>query len=413
MRQKLSKFIFFFLLISTVSYGQMQSYDHKIELTNITDTWHNITLSSTVFSSTLENLSDIRIYGITADNDTIEAPYLLNYVSPKLKTKTVDYKLLNASTKDGVYYFTLKVPSKDAVNHINLNFENKNFDWKTLVQASHNQKDWFTIYKDYRIVAIKNDQTNYSFTDITFPGAEYTYFRIGIKSDDEPTLRRATLQYKQTQSKANTVDRKIKSFTVSDNKNTKQTIVHIELDKKAPTHQVTINVNDKIDYYRPIQIEELIDSIKTEKGFIYNYETLNYGTLSSIEQNKFTFNNTFAKKLRITISNFDNEPLQVTSATSKGYKYQLTARFTKPATYYLTYGNKRAYAPNYDIAKLNLKMPDIINQLTLGNQQTIAKKEKAVQEPLFENKLWLWGIMAVIMVIIGWFSYKMLSKKPE
>ena len=58
-------------------------------------------------------------------------------------------------------------------------------------------------------------------------------------------------------------------------------------------------------------------------------------------------------------------------------------------------------------------MPDTINQLTLGKQKTIAKKEEATQEPLFENKLWLWVIMGVIMVIIGWFSYKMLSKKPE
>ncbi len=411
MRQQLSKSVFFFLLLSTVFYGQMHSYDYKIELKNITDIWHNITLPNTVFYSTLESLSDVRIYGITAKNDTIEAPYLLNYVSPKLKTKTVDYRLLNASTKDGIYYFTLKIPSKNAVNHIKLNFENDNFDWKTVVQASHNQEDWFTIYKDYRILAINNNQTNYSFTDITFPPAEYAYFRIGIKSDVEPILKRAILQYQQAQPKTNTTNRELKSFTLSNDKKTKQTILYVELDKKAPTHEITINVKDKIEYYRPIEIEELVDSIQTEKGFIYNYKTLNFGTLSSLEQNKFTFNNTFSKKLRITISNFDNEPLQVTSITAKGYKYQLTARFTKPATYYLTYGNKKAYAPNYDIANLNLEMPENINQLSLGKQQTIAKKENTIQKPLFENKLWLWSIMGVLMVIIGWFSYKMLSKK--
>ncbi|MDO6492655.1 MULTISPECIES: DUF3999 family protein [unclassified Cellulophaga] len=412
MRQKQNKFTLFFLLITVAFYGQMQNYDAKIELKNIKDTWHTITLPDVVFSNTQERLSDIRIYGITAKNDTIEAPYLLNYTSPKLKTKTVDYKLLNASTKDGVYYFTLKVPSKDAINHIKLNFENSNFDWKVLVEASHHQKKWFKIYDDYRIVAIKNSQTNYSFTDITFPAAEFSYFRIGIKSDEEPILEKATLEHQQ-QTAANITDRTVKSFNVVEDKKNKKTIVNIAFDRKAPTHQITVKVNNKIDYYRPIKIEELIDSVKTEKGYVYNYNTLRIGTLSSIENNAFTFDNTFSKKIRVTILNFDNQPLKIDNINAKGYKYQLTARFTEPATYYLTYGNKSAYAPNYDIAQLNIKMPEDIKGLTLGSVTEIAKKEEKIQEPLFTNKIWLWLIMGIVMLVIGWFSYKMLSKKPE
>lgn len=410
MRQKLSKTTFIFLLFSTVFYGQMQNYDYKIKLPNITDTWHSITLPNTVFLNTLESLSDVRIYGITVENDTIEAPYILNYTAPQLHTKTVSYKLINASSKDGISFFSLKIPSKDAVNHIKLDFEEDNFDWKVLLQGSHNQKDWFTIYNNYRIVAIKNSRTNYNFTDLTFPPVEYTYFRIGIKSDLEPTLKKATLQYQQ-QTKANIMDRKLRSFTIVNRKKTKETILNIALEKKAPTHQITIKVNDKIDYYRPIQIEELVDSVKTEKGFKYNYKTLRYGTLTSVEKNTFTFKNTFAKKIRITISNFDNEPLQITDINAKGYRFQLRARFTRPATYYLTYGNKEAYAPNYDIAKLNLKMPDAITELPLGAAQRIIKKEKIASQPLFKSEIWLWGVMSILLLVIGWFSYKMLTKK--
>ncbi|MCK0158349.1 DUF3999 domain-containing protein [Cellulophaga sp. F20128] len=410
MRQKLNKTSFLLLLLATTSYGQMHNYDYQIKLANITDTWHSITLPNTVFLNTLESLSDIRIYGITAKNDTIEAPYILNYTAPQLQTKTIEYQLINASSKDGVSFFSLKIPSKDAVNHINLDFEEDNFDWRVLLQGSHNQKDWFTIYNDYRIVAIKNSRTNYNFTDLTFSPVEYTYFRIGIKSDLEPTLKKATLEYQQ-QTTANITDRKLKSFTTDNNKKTKQTIVHIALEKKAPTHQITIKVNDKIDYYRPIQIEELVDSVKTEKGFKYNYKTLSYGTLTSIEKNTFTFKNTFAKNLRITISNFDNEPLQITGINAKGYRFQLIARFTTPATYYLTYGNKEAYAPSYDIAKLNLKMPDTISKLSLGESQKIIKNEKIAPQPLFKSEIWLWAVMGILLLVIGWFSYKMLTKK--
>ncbi|WKB81998.1 DUF3999 family protein [Cellulophaga lytica] len=412
MNQKQNKAVLFFLLVTTVFYAQMQKYDAKIELKNITDTWHNIVLPDTVFANTQDHLSDIRIYGITPKNDTIEAPYLFNYTSPELKTKTVEYKLLNASTKDGIYYFTLKVPSKDPINHIKLDFENTNFDWKVSVEASHHQKKWFKIYDDYRIVAIKNNLTNYSFTDINFSAAEYTYFRIGIKSDEEPILKRATLELKQ-KTTANITDRKLKSYNINEDKKNKKTIINVNLTKKAPTHQVTINVSDDIDYYRPIKIEELLDSVKTDKGYLYDYNTLSVGTLSSIENNTFTFDNTFSEKIRITILNFDNQPLKIKNISAKGYKYLLTARFTEPATYYLTYGNKDAYGPSYDIAQLNIKMPKNIKKLSLGEPVFIAKKEKQTQEPLFNNKLWLWVIMVLIMTIIGWFSYKMLSNKPE
>lgn len=412
MRQKQNKTILLFLLVTTAFYAQMQNYDAKIELKNITDTWHNIVLPDTVFANTQDHLSDIRIYGITPKKDTIEAPYIFNYTPPELKTKTVDYKLLNASTKDGTYYFTLKVPSKDPINHIKLDFENTNFDWKTLVQGSHDQKNWFTIYNDYRIVAIKNKQTSYSFTDINFSAAEYTYFRVGIKSDEEPILNRATLELQQKATE-NITNRKLKSYTVVEDKKSKKTIINISLTKKAPTHQVTININNDFDYYRPIKIEELLDSVKTQKGYLYDYNTLSVGTLSSIENNTFTFDNTFSKKIRITILNFDNQPLKIKNITAKGYKYLLTARFTEPATYYLTYGNKDAYGPSYDIAQLNIKMPKDIKNLSLGNPVYIAKKETQIQEPLFKNKLWLWVIMGLIMAIIGWFSYKMLSTKPE
>jgi len=44
------------------------------------------------------------------------------------------------------------------------------------------------------------------------------------------------------------------------------------------------------------------------------------------------------------------------------------------------------------------------------NEILIPKKEEMKSKPLFESNYWLWGIMFLIIVILGYFSIKMLSK---
>ena len=115
--------------------------------------------------------------------------------------------------------------------------------------------------------------------------------------------------------------------------------------------------------------------------------------------------------MRIEIENFDNRPLKIEGVTVKGYEHQLIARFTEPAKYYLVYGNPKANKPNYDISNFTENIPNTISALNLSKEKTIDKKEVSKRSPLFENKLWLWGIMGLIICLLGWFTIKMISKK--
>ncbi|MEG1267061.1 MAG: DUF3999 domain-containing protein, partial [Myroides sp.] len=53
------------------------------------------------------------------------------------------------------------------------------------------------------------------------------------------------------------------------------------------------------------------------------------------------------------------------------------------------------------------------NIVSLSNEIQIQKTEEIKQKPLFENKLWLWGIMVLIIGVLGYFSVKMISKKEQ
>jgi len=172
--------IILLLFFCTFSYAQMNQYNYKRELQSNTEPWHTIILPEEIFKKVSPNLFDIRIYGINSSNDTIEASYMLQLKKEKIVDTNVNFKLLNSSHNEKGYYFTLEVPTEDAINELKLDFNQQNFDWKINLEGSQNQQEWFTITNDYRILSIKNSETNFQFTKITFPTSKYRFFRLLI-----------------------------------------------------------------------------------------------------------------------------------------------------------------------------------------------------------------------------------------
>ena len=406
-------FIGFLIGYSTLCSAQIEHYNYKRALKNVNEGWHQLTIPDAVFGKVKYDLSDFRIYGVTAEKDTIEAPYLLKILSEKTINKTIDFDIINRAKGSNGYYFTFQLNADAVVNQINLNFKEQNFDWKVELQGSQNQQEWFTILEDYRILSIKNETTNFKFTKLSFPDAKYRFFRLVVKQAEQPQLVSAQLS-KYVTSGGSYINHTIKTIETKEDKNSKTTAINLELEQFVSISNLAINVNDTFDYYRPIKIEFKNDSVKTEKGWKYYYRTITDGTLNSLEANSFSFDNTIAKHLRLTIYNGDNQPLSIEDVSVKGYKYQLIGRFTESADYMLVYGNPSAVRPNYDIAKFTSKIPKLLKDLSLGDEVTIVKKEKIKAKPLFENAYWLWAMIGVIILLLGGFTLKMLKKPlPE
>jgi hypothetical protein len=77
----------------------------------------------------------------------------------------------------------------------------------------------------------------------------------------------------------------------------------------------------------------------------------------------------------------------------------------------LTYGNKAAASPNYDIDRFTDKVPTTLTTLDLGKELTLGNKQVQVTGPLFKNKGWLWTIIGLTIIILGWFTMKMMKKE--
>ncbi len=407
MRKKIKLGTLLLMLSYAISNAQLNSYDQKIELTGITDQWHTVPLPNSVFSDIKNNLADIRIYGIT-ETDTLEAPYVLRVSDAKGKLSKVDFKLINTSSNQNGFYFTYEVPTAISINEIQLDIQNENFDWNVMLEGSQNQQEWFTLLDNDRILSIKNNQTDYSFTHLNFPNAKYRYYRLLVKSNVQPELQSTTL-YLDSIVPATYQNYPITDFEVTQAAN--NTILSVDLESRLPISYLKLEVSDKIDYYRPVEIQYISDSVKTEKGWRYSYRTLTKGTVSSLEKNEFKFNGGLAKKLRIVVQNYDNRPLSFSKPIVKGYSYELIARFDKPADYYLVYGKSDARAPIYDISQNGFKLSENAGEVKLGKQEKIIKNYPPIPSPLFENKWWLWGIMGIIMLVLGVFTLNMMRQK--
>lgn len=395
-----------FLLPCTV-FGQLRDYDWQAPLRKTTDTWHTIPLNEAVFDKTKGDFSDIRIYGIT-EKDTLEVPFVLKSSAPSGIEEEINFELLNSTSNESGYYYTYAVPVEQAINKIELSFKNDNYDWKLDLEGSQNQNQWFTILENYRIVSIKNGQTNYTFSNLTFPEAKYTYFRIHIKGDDKPELESSSIILNKVLP-GSYVTYPTTETTIS--QYGKATLIEINLKKRLPISYLKVNIIDDYEYYRPMSVSYVSDSVETEKGWKYTYRNLFSSTLTSLEETKFTFSNTLLNKLKIRVENYDNPALKIGTIDTKGYSYELIGRFTEPANYYLVYGNKNAYAPRYDLQQTGFKLPSEAPTLVVGKEEKIDKPVVLKQAPLFENKWWLWGIMAVIILVLGGATLKMMKEK--
>lgn len=301
-----NSYTWFILLLCSYSYGQIKQYDHKRELKGISGQWNKTNLPEEIFGKISQSLSDIRIFGIKANKDTIEVPNLLWLTPEKTSTEEVIFRTGNTSHNDKGYYFTFEIPAIEPINQIRLEFKQENFDWRLKLEGSQNQKEWFTVIENYRILSIKNEITDFQFTKLTFPSSKYRFFQLPINSQGNLDLEVASIAQTVI---TNGIFRNyfIKKTEIKENRQPKQTEIDIELQLPVPVSHIKLSVKDTFDYYRPITIKYFRDSIATAQGWKYNYSTLASGVLNSIEGSEFKFNSTTLQKLKILIYNQDNQ----------------------------------------------------------------------------------------------------------
>lgn len=393
------------VLLPILLFGQENTF--KNEISGVKNLWHSIELNQDVLSHVQEDLSDIRIYSVSETKDTLEVPYFLKAQNTFIEKSGINFKIINKSNVGNENYFTFKLNDVKEINEILLDFQQENFNWNVQLEGSNDQKEWFEILKNYRILSIKNKLTDYSFTKLKFPNSEYAFYRIKIENKEKISLKSATLQ--------KTFERKVdlesldNDYTVTSDKKNKTTVIDLKLKNRLPISEIELLFDDEVDYQRAINFEYLVDSFKTDKGWKYSYRSITNSYVSSLGDNKFFINAVYTNALRITIKNYDNQALNIKEIKTKSLKYYLVARFINiDNEHFMTYGNKKLSNPNYDIANFKKNIPTELEQVKLGKQISLSK-DKTAEESII-TKWWLWAIIVLIILLLGYSTLGMLKK---
>ena len=402
-------FILLLLLQELNNSAAAGEYHYRRYLGNLDTGRYKITLPDSMFDKINTDLSDIRVLGITNHGDTVQAPYIAEIAAKAENEVSAAFKIINQTHNASSYSYTFDVANQPPINRIELHLGEQNFDWKVSLYGSQDLQTWQPVIENYRIVAIKNQLTDYRFTTLLFPEAKYRYYRLQIPTAEKPNLLSANVFflvlkpgiYNRYHTTVNNLQINTKDKTMA---------ADLSLQQPVPVSYLKIEVgNNGMDYERPFALEYLSDSTKTEKGWVYNYTGLTRGILSSVEPNEFSFAPVTCKRLRLIIKNGDNPSLTIKSFIVQGYAYSLYTRISEPGKYYMFYGNTNAATPDYDIVKFQNKLPDSIQKLTPGYEEILPGTVVPQVHPLLENKIWLWAIMACIIILLGWFTFKMIS----
>lgn len=371
--------------------------------------WNRLLLPDDLYSKVKPDLSDLRIIGVNPGGDTVEAPFLIRHKEDELISREVPTRILNQSRQGELFYFTVEIQKPSTINQLTLDFEQSNFDWRILLEGSSDGRQWFRLLDNYRVLGIKNNWTAFNYSQLNFPTSNYGFYRLGIKTNEKPILKNVRLSL-EDKKEGTLKNYRLDSFQIHHDRAGKESVLTFTLPYKVPVSMVRLFVRDTIDYFRPVTISALTDSVQTEKGWYYNYEQVYAGTLHSLQNNSCWLKHILLQKGKIEINNTDNQPLRIDSIQVQGYETELVVRISEPADYALYYGDKELGKPAYDIANFTQKIPDSLHTLPLGKEILIGKMPTA-PAPLFESKQWLWAIMLVLIILMGWFTISMLRKK--
>ena len=397
-----------FILVSVVSVAQT-TFRYKRVITHVDrNGWYEVNLPADIFQDLNHDLTDIRLYSVE-DGDTLEIPYLLDVQEDVISHQAVALPMFNKSYRDGSLYLTFEQRQDRKVNHLDLKFSEDNyFGWVSL-EGSDDRKEWFEIIREQRIVSVHKNNGDYVLSRVNFPVADYRFLRAKIQADVPLTFQNASFHYTNVE-KGNFLELPVR-WTTRVEKKTKESIIDALLEHSVPVSSVVIKTDTSSDYYRPLRIEYVADSFNTDKGWRKRYETLYEGHLTSFSPNVFKFPWKLARELRLTVTNNDNQPIPVDAVEVAGPRVRIVARL-EPHNHLMLYGSDDMRPPKYDLAYFENKIPDSVMTARLQSAELMIPARESTSA-LFENKLWLWVTMIVMVAGLGVFTVKMMTEKRE
>lgn len=383
-----------FLLAFLTHFSWSQNTTATIESVS-KDGYYRMVIPPEIRSFSKGNMSDIRLL----NNQKKEVPYVLFWDEKNVdSTNFLEYKIISKVSVRNKSTTLLFENKSGKINEFVLLLANIDTHKKYKISGSNDQQNWFGLLQDEFYIFNYDHPETTLYQNFYIPYNDYKFLKIEF--DDKKTQPVNILKVgliKHIIKNPASVALKPLNVKISENSDSKTTIINIDFKNTEVLHQVSFSIANPKMYNR----KATLYSIKKTKNQIQKNQIRSF-ELNSNQRNSFFLEESSGKKYVIEIENHNNEPLEIKEILFLQRAVSLVAELKSGENYTLQTGNPKALDPNYDlkyfIDTLATEIPE--TKITNIQHQTIvgkaSEKQSVWQQPWF---MWLCIIIAGITLL--------------
>lgn len=379
-KTKMNRLVLLFTLLFCLPAGNVwtqPTYKATLPVVQATG-FYKIDLPYEVLGASRTDLADIRI----KDEKGREATWLLRKDEERIFRN--EFIPFPTGIQIGKHQTDVIVKTNGKqVSSFVMRLKNADSDKKATLLGSYDQKTWYTVKEHLRLNGISNPYDTESFIELNFPLSDYSCYKMSIGDSLSSPLNILEVGYRQTESSLKQMQMEIP-------------LQKSEINTKNKRTDITL-----IFPYRN-RVSELVFYVSAPQYFrrnIYFRSSPATGVLMADEGKPIKMAcSQYTDTLMLSVNNGDDRPLSIDSIKAYTPKYYLIAALEQGVNYTMTYGDKSASMPDYDLF-FSLHVSDSIPRLMPG------AIEKLPLPPPEEPSAWIiylkkYGVWAVIVLII-------------
>lgn len=396
-----------FSLITICCAAQTGGYKFFSKLDSVkTSGFYNIELTPDLYARLKTDFSDLRIV-----NDAGKwIPHVLHAPAAEKTDVGLIMDLKYSITENSTVNTVLVIESVEKIsNNIGLIITNTAAERFCTLSGSNDKKSWFVINDSVLLSPAPAENSTENISRINFPATSYRFYKIIIRNKNkDPFNIKGVIAYSVSAKVTTTLDKLIQNPVGAIQQKDSGKISYIKVIQQLPYQfdQISLQLSGVKYYNRQVH---LYIPYSNNHSFSNPGQLIQSFTVSNNSTLEFKMPLTKVSVFYLLIYNDDNLPLTVTAVKTAISNHYITAYLETGSNYTLIMDNEAAVMPNYDLAKLNSKIPDSIAFLHVGKIMAFA--EIKIPETTAKNNKWiLWVSITAALLILLFFTYKMFKE---
>lgn len=393
--------------------AQQAPWTSMVPLVDSSGYW-SIVLPPEFVARSREDLGDVRLL----DHDGKEVPYILE-AEPRLReeVREVPFTLLrNEVVKNASTTVEVDVGSDRVLNELRLRVRKARASKPMHLTGSDDRAHWYLVQDGMLHLGDGSGNGGSEMRIVGIPDSRYRYYRIAlIDSTTAPVQVLDVGHVARIASEGRYVKYSALRFEqLGEGANTR---VRLWADHPLFLERLTYAVSDTVRYMRNAHIS-VKQRVERKRGRgnrrvadAMEERAVDYARFSSHDGRTLDIRPVRYDSLSLIVENGDDRPLSFTKFDAWQLERRLVARLEKGASYRITTGLRSRSAPRYDMVHFRDSLPDQRPLLVAGPLTLIGSGALEEEAPM--SSAWVWVGIAMLMALMAWSAWRMLSKKGD